>query len=175
MKKLFFVLFTLAVLSNHVFAQDEKYIAPNGLNNWYVELGGSALFYSFNYEKYLYKNASDDIAWVGRVGAGFNPIDFPDFHKLLNKVVLSNNSFMFPFTSSVIIGGGENRLELGAGFTMITKDFSKLETIPNIVLGLRVMETNRVCFRVSYIPLIQNGEVIHWLGVSLGKNYSGKK
>ncbi len=149
------------------------------MNNWYVELGGSAILYSVNYEKYLYRNQGENITWLGRIGAGFNPIDFPDYHMLLNKVVLNKNSFTFPFTSTILIGSGKEKLEVGGGFTLLTRhffnrDIAEREVIPNIVLGFRVMESNSVCFRISYIPLIRNGDVIHWMGVSIGKNFNFK-
>ncbi|MDP1727015.1 MAG: hypothetical protein Q8M15_09550 [Bacteroidota bacterium] len=164
-KLIFFFLFSLSAS-----AQNENYDPPQGLNNWYVELGGSALFYSINYEKYLYRNRYENLTWVARVGTGFNPIDY----KFLNKVFLDRNSFMFPFTSSVLIGSGKEKLELGTGFTMLTKNFKDRELVPNLILGLRVMESNSVCFRLSYIPLLRNETLIHWVGVSIGKNFNFK-
>lgn len=172
-KSFFLILFI--TFSFNAFAQDDNYVAPQGLNNWYVELGGSALFYSVNYEKYLYRNQKENFTWLARVGIGFNPIDFPESHKLLNKVQLLGNSFMVPFTTTILKGAGKEKLEFGGGFTMVTKDFIDRELVPNLVIGLRVMETNRVCFRLSYIPLYKNNEVIHWVGVSIGRNFSFKQ
>ncbi|MBC7382153.1 MAG: hypothetical protein H7296_04065 [Bacteroidia bacterium] len=167
-------LFFLLILSLNLQAQEENYTPPQGLNNWYVELGGAALLYSVNYEKYLYRNQKENFTWLGRIGIGFNPIDFPAEHKLLNKVELLSNSFMVPFTTTILKGAGKEKLEFGAGFTMITKNFLDREIVPNLVFGLRVMETNRVCFRITYIPLYKNNEIIHWVGVSIGRNFNFK-
>jgi hypothetical protein len=150
-------------------AQDDKpYVEPNGLNNWYVELGGAAMFYSLNYEKVLYKGEKTGI--VGRVGVGYNPIDY----KFLNKVFLDKNSMMAPFTGSFLYGGGKEKLEIGAGFTLLAKNINDREVVPTAVLGFRVVETNKVCFRVSYTPFIRDGSYVSWFGVSLGRNFNFK-
>ncbi len=154
--------------SMNVFGQSDAYNPPKGLNNWYVELGGSALFYSLNYEKYLYRNNLENFTWLGRVGAAYNPFDY----KFLDIVFLDRNSFMFPFTSTVLWGSGKEKLEFGGGFTMITKNFKDNEIVTNAVIGLRVMESNQVCFRISYIPIYRDHKWINWIGVSLGKNFS---
>lgn len=160
-------LFLLFILlnSNLAFAQDEK--PATGTNNWFVELGGSGLFYSLNYEKYLFKNRQENITLTARVGAAFNPIDYT----FLNTLYLEKNTFMIPFTSSLLIGEQKDKLELGAGFTMLTKDFREQEIVPTLVLGLRVIESNRICFRISYVPIFRKEEYLHWLGVSLGMNF----
>lgn len=148
----------------------EDYTAPRGLNNWYVEVGGSSLFYSINYEKYLYRNGKEKFTWLGRVGAGFNPIDY----NFINSLFLERNSFIFPFTSTIMLGKGKEKLEIGGGFTMLTKNFLDNEIVPNINIGLRVMESNRVTFRVTYVPLFRSNNTIHWIGVSIGKNFDFK-
>lgn len=171
----FIKLLFLLALTLDLHAQQDNYTPPQGLNNWYVELGGSALFYSINYEKYLFRNNRENLTWLGRVGAAYNPIDY----SLLNTVFLDRNSFMFPFTSTVLWGAGKEKLEFGGGFTMITKNFRDNEIVPNAVLGLRVMESNKVCFRLTYILLyretnIPGSKLMNWIGVSIGKNFSFK-
>src|SRR4051794_33296343 len=86
-------------------AQEPTYKEPTGLNNWYIELGGSGLFYSGNYEKILIK--TQRWGWVGRVGLGYNPTDFD----LLNKVYLDKGTVMAPFDSSVLFGPNKEKLE----------------------------------------------------------------
>jgi hypothetical protein len=156
-------LFLLFILlnSNLAFAQDER--SATGTNNWFVELGGSGLFYSLNYEKYLFKNRQENLTLTARVGAAFNPIDYT----FLNTLYLEKNTFMVPFTSSLLIGEQKDKL----GFTMLTKDFREQEIVPTLVLGLRVIESNRICFRISYVPVFRKEEYLHWLGVSLGMNF----
>lgn len=146
-------------------AQDET--IAQGTHNYYVELGGSGIFYSFNYEKYLFKNKTQNLTWTARLGAAYNPIDY----KFLNSFFLDKQTFMIPFSSSLLIGSAKDKLELGAGFTMLTKNFKEQEIVPHLLLGLRVIDINRICLRLSYVPLFSNGGTYHWIGVSLGKNF----
>lgn len=151
-------------------AQEEDYVAPKGLNNWYIEAGGAAQFYSFNYEKYLFRTYNDKYTWTARVGAGYTPFNFD----ILNTVYIERNTFMFPFSSSLLIGSGREKLEVGGGFTMFSQGFYTNNLIPHAVIGLRVMESNNICFRLNYAPFYSDGSVTHWVGVSLGKNFSFK-
>ncbi len=162
------IILILFIVKTH--AQNENYKPPQGLNNWYVEFGGAGLFYSINYEKYLFRNNNENLTWLGRVGFGYNPIE----GTLLNKIYLDKSSFMFPFATSLLIGAGKEKIEIGAGYTLLNKNFGENEAIPTGILGFRVMEKNSVCFRVSYTPLLRNNQLIQWFGVSLGKNFSIK-
>ncbi|OYU95735.1 MAG: hypothetical protein CFE21_11390 [Bacteroidetes bacterium B1(2017)] len=166
----FLLLFFCQVLATVCKAQEENYVAPTGLNNWYVEAGGPALFYSINYEKYLYRTYSESYTWSARVGAGYTPFNFD----ILNTVYVPKNTFMFPFSTSLLIGSGREKLEVGGGFTMFSQGFSENQIVPHAVFGLRVMEANRICFRLNYAPFYQDGSVTHWVGISLGKNFSFK-
>ena len=149
-------------------AQEPKYVEPSGMNNWFIELGGTGLFYSLNYEKILYK--STKWGWTGRVGFAYNPKDYT----LLNKIELEKGTFITPFTTSVLYGQRKEKLELGAGFTMVSRGISDRDVIPTFILGFRVVEVNKVFFRVAYTPVIQDGKYINWYGVSLGRNFSLK-
>lgn len=151
-------------------AQEKPYREPSGLNNWYVELGGAAFLYSLNYEKILYK--STKLGWVGRIGMSYG---FSD-GKLLNKIQLDRDAVLAPFTSSILLGSRERKekIEIGAGFTLINKGIADREIVPTAVLGFRVIETNKVCFRISYTPFIRNREMQSWFGVSIGRNFSIK-
>lgn len=152
-------------------AQERPYREPTGLNNWYVEIAGAAYLYSFNYEKILYR--SEHLGWVGRVGIGYNPATTT----LLNKLFLDGKTYMVPFTTSVLFGGKERKekIEIGGGFTMLAKGLDKREVAITAVLGFRVIEVNKVVFRASYTPIIdQSGKFVNWFGVSLGRNFSLK-
>jgi hypothetical protein len=161
------LLFSVVFTSVH--AQEKNYKEPTGLNNWYVELGGSALFYSGNYEKVLYKEQR--WGWVGRVGVGYNPGDYT----LLNTVSIPGGTVMAPFHTAALYGPNKEKLEMGLGFTMLATSVNNREIIPTAVLGFRVVETNKVCFRANWTPFIRNGEFVSWFGVSLGKNFSTGK
>jgi hypothetical protein len=149
-------------------AQERTYVEPKGLSNWYIELGGAAFVYSLNYEQVLYRSAM--VGWVGRIGASYSFAD----GWFLNKVYLDKGAVMAPFTTSVLIGSRERKekLEVGAGVTLINKDVNNREIVPTAVFGFRVVETNKVCFRVSYTPFIRDGKYESWFGVSIGRNFS---
>lgn len=163
-------LFFVCILIVNSFAQQTETPEPKGLNNWYIELGGSALFYSFNYEKVLY--TSDKWGWVGRVGLGYTPATYT----FLNTITLDRATVMAPFHSSVLFGPNKEKVEIGVGFTLLAKSATEQETLPTGVLGFRVVENNKVCFRVCWTPFIRSGEFVSWFGVSLGRNFSvGKR
>lgn len=149
-------------------AQEERYVEPNGMNNWFVELAGTGLFYSLNYEKILYKN--NNLGWTGRVGIAYNPFDY----RLLDKISLEKNTFITPFTTSILYGKRKEKLEFGLGFSMINKGITEREVIPTAILGFRVVEMNKIFFRIAYTPVIYQGAYINWFGVSIGKNFSIK-
>jgi hypothetical protein len=151
-----------------VIAQEKSYREPTGTNNWFVEAFGSGLYYSINYEKLLYRQQG--YGWIARIGASYNPRDF----WMLNKIYLDGNTFLFPFTTSMLFGQRKEKLEVGAGFTLLTRGITERDIVPTGVLGFRVLETNQVYFRVNYTPVILRGEFIHWFGFSLGKNFSTK-
>jgi hypothetical protein len=163
-------LIVLCVLFIQTNAQEKAYKEPTGLNNWYVELGGSGMFYSGNYEKVLIKSGS--WGWVGRVGFGYTPGDYT----MLNKVSLEGGTIMAPFHTAALFGPNKEKLEAGFGFTMLAKGFSgDREVVPTGVFGFRVVETNKVCFRATWTPFIRGGEFVSWFGVSLGMNFSTGK
>ena len=153
------------------FAQEKPYKEPNGLNNWYLELVGAGYLYSINYEKILYR--SENIGWVGRVGLGFTPTNV----KLFNTITLDKNTFMTPFTTSILLGSSERKekIEIGGGFTMFSQGITKRTVGYTWVLGFRVIEINKVVFRASYTPTIaSDGKFYNWFGISLGRNFSLK-
>lgn len=173
MQQLFKVTICLALTCSFIgqksFAQTQErpYREPNGLNNWYVEIGGAAFLYSLNYERILYK--STKLGWVGRVGFSYG---FSS-GKFLNKIDLKENTVLSPFTTSILLGSRERKekLEIGGGFTLINSGINEQEIVPTAVLGFRVIETNKVCFRISYTPFYRNNKMESWFGVSIGRNF----
>jgi hypothetical protein len=161
---------SICIIPLKILAQEKPYREPDGLNNWYVELGGAAFLYSLNYEKILYKSTS--LGWVGRVGVAYS---FSD-GRLLNKIDMDKEAVLAPFTTSFLLGSRERKekIELGIGFTLINKSVNEREIVPTAVVGFRVIETNKVCFRMSYTPFIRDGKYESWFGVSIGRNFSMK-
>jgi len=161
---------SISIIPLKIIAQEKPYREPDGLNNWYLELGGAAFLYSLNYEKILYKSTS--LGWVGRVGVAYSFTD----GRLLNKIDMEKGAVLSPFTTSVLLGSRERKekIELGIGFTLINKSVNEREIVPTAVVGFRVIETNKVCFRMSYTPFIRDGKYESWFGVSIGRNFSMK-
>jgi len=156
-------------ISTNIQAQEEHTdFKSMALNNWYVELGGASMFYSMNYEKFLFK--SEYTALVGRVGIGYNPLDYT----FLNKVYLDRNTVMAPFSTQFLIGKGKEKFEFGIGFTLLAKSIKEREVVPIGILGFRVVDTNKILLRISYTPFIRDGKYTDWWGVSLGKNFNFK-
>lgn len=170
MRKVFEFTVCLLLTTAQVFAQEKAYREPTGTNNWYIELGGNALLYSLNYEKYLYKSTASSI--VGRVGFAYG---FADGY-FLNVVELHKGAVYAPFNAAFLLGSRERKekIEIGAGFTLVNKSATEREIIPTATIGFRVIETNKVCFRIGYVPIIRNGVYYNWVGVSFGRNFSLK-
>ncbi|MBP9186167.1 MAG: hypothetical protein KBE91_08590 [Bacteroidia bacterium] len=162
--------FCVLVFTSALHAQEKPYREPSGLNNWYVELGGAAFLYSLNYEKVLYK--STKLGWVGRVGVSYNFMG----GRFLNKIDLSKGEVLSPFTTSILLGSRERKekLEFGLGFTLVNKSVTEREIVPTLVLGFRVVETNKTILRIGYTPFIRNNKFENWFGVSLGRNFGTK-
>lgn len=169
--KLLLACFLYFLPQHKLAAQAPDYSPPTGLNNWYVEAGGPAIFYSLNYEKYLYRTYDERYTWTAHVGLGYNPINFD----ILNTVYLPAGTIMAPFSTTILKGAGKEKLEIGGGFTLFTEDFNDNQIVPHAVIGLRVMESNNICFRMNYVPFLKDNTITHWIGISLGKNFSFKK
>jgi hypothetical protein len=84
-------------------------------NNFYLELGGSAYYYSANYELLLVKSSAT--ALFGRIGLEYLPIR--DADRMIH----------FPLAANLTIGKKRSKLEIGMG-ALFRLDFS-----PNNVGG----------------------------------------
>lgn len=172
MLRLKFTIFILLFFGiNNLFAQENEevipYVEPTGTSNWFVEFGGAALLWSANYEKYLYRNYNHSFTWTGRIGVGYCPIEY----RLLNSIYLDQNAVTMPFTSSIVLGKGKEKLEFGAGYTLATKNFIEREVFPTIIAGFRVIDNNKVLLKIAYTPHIRDNKFVNWVGVSLGRNF----
>lgn len=162
-----FFLFQCSFIMAQYDDEVETYIEPKGNNCWFIELGGSALFWSFNYEKYLYRNYNKSFTWTGRVGIGYSPINY----RLLNSVYLDNGSITMPFNTSMVYGKGKEKLELGLGYTLATKNLVEREIFPTLLAGFRVVDNNGTLLKILYTPHYRNEKYVNWFGVSLGRNF----
>ena len=84
---------------------------------------------------------------------------------------LEKNSVAMPFTTSLVLGKRKEKLEIGAGYTLATKNFLEREVFPTAALGFRVIDNNGTLLRIVYTPHYRDDKVINWFGVSLGRNF----
>lgn len=132
----------------------------------YLELGGSAVVPSINYERRFAGR------WHGR--AGFSVVTGETSED-------SDTTFVIPLTlSSVSRPDSNHHLELGGGLTFVTGDSQDLwetvdddEKVSNVLLtgigGYRYQKPEgKFQFRAVLTPLIGSGGAAPWFGVSFG-------
>ena len=156
---------SMLLIESHLVAQERTYHEPDGKNYWYLEIGGAAFLYSLNYEKLLMR--TETLGWTGRVGVGYGFTD----RTFLNKIKLEPNQVLAPFTTSILLGGKDRKekIEIGAGFTLVATSPTNREIVPTGVLGFRVIDDNQMCLRIGYTPFFRNKQYQSWFGVSLGQ------
>jgi len=149
-------------------------------NNAYLELGGSAYFYSLNYERLLI--ASKYFAFFGRGGMEYL------FIRGTDKII------HFPLSINMLIGKKHSFLEMGAG-ALFRLDFSGeamgegyfISNPPTRIfftpcIGYRFMSGKNdndetFMFRITISPLFgmnvfsNTPSFIPWGGVSIGKTW----
>ena len=192
-KTLLFLLSTFYIAA--LLAQDSTPIKPDtlaktGKNVIYMELLGSALFYSINYENVLW--AKDKKVITARIGLSHGDI--------YNKTIYE---LFAPITTSFLYGRNKSKLELGAGglvhfnthpYPRTRKErknyvengeapaFSPpFEVFPIVVIGYRFQpKTKGIVFRTSFTPIVDRlfrynyfviedkFPVFWWGGMSIG-------
>ena len=91
-------------------------------NNIYAELGGAGYLMTFNYERML----SDNI--IARVGYG------SDEQRAEDGTSKDGNISFFPLGAAYLIGSGNQKIEIGAGITMLkgTLEMDGEDLEPNV-------------------------------------------
>lgn len=133
-------------------------------NTFFVELGGNALVYSLNYERFftpkigirvggMYLQADDDAGT--EVGVG-----------------------LFPVMATYLLGEGNSHFEAGAGIGIATagvsdadldEDFGDSAVYGTATFGYRYQKPEGgVMFRVGFTPVVASGNVFPWVGASVG-------
>jgi hypothetical protein len=133
-------------------------------NTFFVELGGNAVAYSLNYERFftprlgvrvggMYLQADDDGG--NRVGVG-----------------------LFPVMATYLLGQGNSHFETGAGIGLATAGASSTDigddwegstVYGTATFGYRYQKPEGgVIFRAGFTPIIASGNIIPWAGVSVG-------
>jgi hypothetical protein len=132
----------------------------------YVEIGGSAVVPSVNYERRLNER------WAGRIGLSFVTGESSGGR---------DTTVVVPLTVSWISHPASNHhLELGGGITIARGDRQDLYDIGDDdqkfsavlatgIIGYRYQKPGRgFQFRSALTPVVTGGEVLPWFGVSFG-------
>jgi len=147
-------------------AQDAAAAGPRvASNTFFVELGGNAVAYSLNYERFftpkigirvggMYLQTNDDAG--DRVGVG-----------------------LFPVMATYLLGAGNSHFETGAGIGFATagvsdSDFGEGDWNGSAVYGTATFgyryqkPEGGVIFRAGFTPIYSGGTLLPWAGVSVG-------
>lgn len=163
----FLFLILLAFHCHELYAQDQM-MRPSKKNQFYLELGGNAIIYSFNYERMITDNFSL------RGGIGISP-----------TLGLVEGTFIFiPITGSFLLGSNTSKLEIGLGVTYFsgkeTEFFSyevdsetKSKLFITGILGYRYVSSGGFIFRVAFTPLYnpdktEDSKFLPWGALSFG-------
>jgi hypothetical protein len=132
-------------------------------NTFFVELGGNALAYSLNYERFFTPKLGL------RVGGMYLRAD-DDAGESLDVALV-------PVMATYLLGPGNGHFEIGGGLGLATASFEDAdigndrgsEIYGTATFGYRYQKpTGGVIFRAGFTPLIGSGGVLPWAGVSVG-------
>ena len=132
-------------------------------NTFFVELGGNALAYSLNYERFftpklgvrvggMYLQADDDAGDQVNVG-------------------------LFPLMATYLLGPGNGHFEIGGGVGLATAGVEDIDigddrastVYGTATFGYRYQKPEGgVMFRAGFTPIVASGNIIPWVGVSVG-------
>lgn len=138
-------------------------------NAAYVELGGNAILPSINYERRINER------WSGRAGLSYVVGETTED---------TEHTLIIPLTLSWISHpSSKHHFEVGGGLTIVTGDSQDLfenvdddekfsKAFGTGILGYRYQKPDGgLIFRAGVTPLIGDGEVLPWLGVSVGYSW----
>ena len=167
-KLILYVLAFLSVFYSFLFdckAQSDNRLNTHIKNSIYLELGGSGLWYSLNYDHVLKQN--EKICTTGRIGLSAL-VDSSDF------------GFSVPVSVSALIGKKNNFLELGGGPTLLLSPKDGLLGAAAIgIIGYRhyPLESKRIMLKISANPFVATYSkdrkdvrwtLIPWGGLGIG-------
>lgn len=138
-------------------AQDDTLSTKKAKNSIYIELLGSSIIYSVNYEYHVSGNL------FLRVGAGYT----------FNIDALLNEVWTFPVSvGHLIVIDPETRIELGAANTFLWHD-KEIRILPGPIAGIRkkLFDKGNAFARVTFTPLFdmdENLTIVPLGGISLG-------
>ncbi len=144
--------------------------APNAV---FLELGGSAVLYSINYDRHL----TPDMGF--RVGFGYLGLSASSSDQSTDVSSASASVLIIPATFNYFLGTGSSRLELGAGIVYVSLSASVSGGVGSAfsgsgiggaaVIGYRYQPSDGgLLFRASFTPIIGSGGFLPWAGLSVG-------
>lgn len=175
----------LAPWSGH--AQDMRPERASGSNNFFIELGGPSMIYSFNYDFRFDRSQRD--GWGMRAGLG-------GFYRREPRWDSSEGMLVVPVQVNKLFGNGRHFFEVGGGASFVyfqdtfldwntqrpirRNDYDfilDLGETPSLLgtftLGYRLVpEKSGFLFRAQMTPIFnQNGFWPFWFGVSFGYSF----
>jgi hypothetical protein len=137
---------------------------PVAKNTFYVELLGNAAVYSLNYERFFTPKLGV------RVGGMFLRGETDEGDEATVG--------LFPVMATYLLGEGNSHFETGLGIGIVTasadieevdEEFSGSAVYGTATLGYRYQKpTGGVIFRVGFTPAYADGNLIPWVGASVG-------
>jgi hypothetical protein len=132
-------------------------------NSLYLEVGGSAGFYSINYDRLIGPHLGV------RIG----------FSYWADLIIPGISAQIFPMSLNCLIGNGSSKFELGVGMTYTIghvnwfhRKESAAVVIPNFNIGYRYQsEDGGFLFRIGFTPLISSTQFLAWGGLSAGFSF----
>lgn len=150
-------------------------------NDLYIELGGTSLLYSLNYERFL----SPDFAV--RVGFSYISVSATASNGMTTDSATASWATVPLMAEYLGIRSGSNSLEVGAGLNMMymsghastfdaTSSFTGVTAVPAANIGYRYSDPKGgFVFRAGYTPLFvvtgQDKTMISWFGTSFGYRF----
>ena len=137
-------------------------------NTVYLELGGNGLWYSLNYDRFLWKRSKSAIA--ARIGVAYFGGQ-------------GAHATTVPVTVSYLFGGKKHFLEVGTGFTWLQSYSEKIAGFGYFgVIGYRFqrIQQSGLMYRISLTPFLAeystdkgslNWVGTFWGGVSIGYGF----
>ena len=158
----------LCCLSTNSVAQDDNNQIGIKQHSIFLELGGSGLWYSLNYDRILRTYENDAI--TGRIGISY----FGD---------IDDNAITIPVSSSYLLRIKNNYLELGGGPTFLLSFDEKIAGMGLLgIIGYRhyIKKNDRWMYRITFNPFFAeyssdkhylNWVGIPWAGASIGYSW----
>lgn len=139
---------------NTSFAQGVDEVSPLPKNSLYLEVGGSGLIYSINYDRVLQDRFS--------VRAGV--------------AMYGQDGYFIPVVGNYLLGKGNSRLELGLGVSIMSIEFGFFDSEEQVS---RIIGTASFAYRyqkagggifgkAGFTPLFGEAGLLPWFGASIG-------